>query len=67
MPMKAIVTDYGDPSVGIFMQSFEIDCPFDETIDAESREFFRDKLKDLYKEFCDCKIDISFSDERDIE
>lgn len=54
--MKLIVTDKGDPSVGIFETSWEIDAPLQSTEDSESLEFFRSEIIKLYKEFSEGKI-----------
>lgn len=60
--MKLIVVDKGDPSVGINPVSWEVDVPFTiskgEFITPEEGSdlmFFRDKIIELYKEFCDGK------------
>jgi hypothetical protein len=51
--VKLIVTDAGDPSVGIYAVSWEVECPmeFDKN-DKEELEFFRDAILAIYKEYC---------------
>lgn len=60
--VKAIVTDHGDPTVGIFPCYWEVDCPFylEEDRDDELREFFRDALAKAYAEFAEGKITVDF-------
>ena len=51
------ITDTGDPSVGIFARSFEIQCPFSEQeIDKEDADWFKTKMIELYREFCEGAI-----------
>lgn len=55
--MKLIITDYGDPSVGIFSQEWEIDCPFHESdIDNEGLEWFKRDIINIYKDYCEGSI-----------
>lgn len=49
--MKLIVIDHADPSVGIFQQTWEVDCPFTSDSDKETLEYFRNQIALLYKEF----------------
>lgn len=68
--MKLIVTAHGDESVGIWSDDFEIECPFEkEDVESESLEFFRDKIKELYKEFCDMgiRVEYDFDKQREIQ
>lgn len=51
--MKLIVTDHADPSVGMFQQTWEVDCPFTSDSDKETLEYFRNQIVSLYKEFGD--------------
>lgn len=58
---KLIITDKGDSSVGLFPEYWEIQSPFDIDTDnisedeKETLEFFRDKMIEIYKEFCNGK------------
>lgn len=53
--MKLIVTDHGDPSVGIFPETWEVDSPHDGT-EPDGRELFRDLILQAYGEFCEGKL-----------
>ncbi len=55
--MKMTITTQGDKTVGIFPELYEIECPFDEDADRETREDFRSAIQAIYSEFCDdvCK------------
>lgn len=47
--MKLFLFDPGDPTVGIFPQTFEIDCPFErEDADANGLEEFRKEIVNLF-------------------
>lgn len=57
---KLIITDRGDASVGIFSTSWEIEVPYEikddrnlSSDDKDSLEFFRSKMIEVYKEFCE--------------
>ena len=57
MNCKLIITDAGDPSVGISPQSWEIECPFTKEY-AEDNETqwgytFKDLIIGVYEEYCD--------------
>ena len=54
--MILTITDEGDPTVGMFPQSWNIECPIEETADGVDLIWFREKIIDLYKEFCDGRI-----------
>lgn len=55
--MKLFVTDHGDPSVGLFSQTWEVDCPFNrEDLDGEGLNLFKTDIKKLYKEFANGKV-----------
>jgi hypothetical protein len=54
--MKLIITDFGDPSVGIFSSTYEIPCPFDDDADIDALVFFKDEIKKIYSEYADGKI-----------
>jgi hypothetical protein len=50
--LKLYITDSGDPSVGMFPQTWEVDCPFAANeMTKEEMEEFRQSLRNLYKEF----------------
>lgn len=58
-----IVTDAGDPSVGIFPASWSIQCPFtkeDAKSDVEMRETFLTQVVGIYTEFCDGRISADY-------
>lgn len=54
--MILTITDCGDDSVGIFPQSWNIDCPFEKE-DTEELEPFRKTMMDIYAPFADGRID----------
>lgn len=56
-----IITDQGDPSVGIFPQSWEIECPFWSDEENDTKEWFLDQAVLLYREFCDGKCTAEYS------
>ena len=51
--MKLIISSPGDMTVGIFPETWEIDCPFD--MDAGSKILlkFKTQQEEIYQEFCD--------------
>lgn len=60
-----IVTDAGDPSVGIHPQSWVVECPF--TVDFARDDFqvaneFLNAIVYAYKDYCDgrCSADFDF-------
>lgn len=56
-PTVLIVEDRGDPSVGIFSQSFQIPCPFFKNdVEPDALEYFRDKIEELYGEFTERRV-----------
>jgi len=67
--MKAIITDKGDPSVGIFPQHWEADVPFeiDEGGVLEAKpnlEFFRERIRKLYTEFAQGRVEVVYDFEQ---
>jgi len=64
--MKLIVTDYGDSSVGISPQSWNVDVPFNK--EDENLEYFRTSILNLYGEFAEGRLsavyDFEFFKER---
>lgn len=57
----ALITDRGDPSVGIMEKSWEIECPFYSDADKEEVEHFRTKIKELYSEYSEGRIVVEFN------
>ena len=56
-PLFLIIRDHGDPSVGIFAQSWAIPCPFHkEDVEPEDLEVFREAAVLLYQEFNDLRV-----------
>lgn len=58
-----LVTDAGDPSVGIYPRSWQVELPF--TIDFEDKaqlEPFREEVIALYEDYCDgrCRAEYDF-------
>lgn len=51
--MKLIISSPGDMTVGIFPETWEIDCPFDMDAGSEILSQFKSQQEEIYKEFCD--------------
>ncbi len=57
-----IITDCGDPSVGIFETTHKVECPFnlnlngEEYIDKKSVDYFQHEISSIYLEFSQGKI-----------
>lgn len=64
--MKLIVTDHGDPSVGIFPETWQVDAPHDCT-EEEGRELFRDLILQAYAEFCEGRLTAEYEYEIEAE
>ena len=63
--MKLIVTLHGDESVGIWSSDFEIECPFEkDDVDTEGLEYFKEGIKELYKQFNDMGVSVEYDFER---
>jgi len=64
--MKLIITDHGDTTVGIFPQSWAIECPFSKE-DTEFLEDFRADMMAAYSHYCEGRItaDYDFQIEAD--
>jgi hypothetical protein len=60
--MKLTITSRGDDTVGIFPQTWEIECPIDETDQDERREF-KARMIAIYQEFADDACDAQYEDE----
>jgi len=55
--MKLYITDKGDPSVGIFDETWTVEAPFNEDdVDALDLNEFKNMIIDVYKEFSFGKI-----------
>lgn len=61
--MKLILTDKGDPSVGIFETTWEVDVPLQDFKDAKMEldyvqelQFFKESIKKVYEEFAEGRI-----------
>ena len=55
--MKLYVDDNGDPSVGIFSQTWVIECPFEyDENDTQNMEQFRIDIIRIYSEYAEGKI-----------
>ena len=55
--MTISVIELGDPSVGLSDVQYKVDCPFNlDDVDKESLEYFRERIKALYREFSDQKV-----------
>jgi hypothetical protein len=54
--IKLYVTDHGDPSVGIFPETWEIQTPFStyQPIEKQILEEFRKGILELYSDYTDC-------------
>ena len=65
--MRLIVTNYGDPSVGIFPQSWNVDVPFSKD-EIDNLECFRETMLNTYRDYAKGKIsavyDFEFFKER---
>lgn len=62
--LKLIIHSEGDPTVGIFSETYEVPCPFSEA-DQEIREQFRDDILSVYIEYVDMGCTAWYSDERE--
>ena len=64
--LKLIITDKGDPSVGIIEISWVVEVPFYidpknlSIDDKENLDFFRNKIRKVYSEFCDGRISLDY-------
>ena len=55
--VKCFVSDMGDPSVGIFPQSWTVECPFyRENTDDDELEYFREEIAKLYSEYAEGRL-----------
>lgn len=60
--MKLLITDLGDTSVGLRPFTWTIDCPFDDA-DTETREYFRQKIEEMYLEYSEGRLISHYQDE----
>jgi hypothetical protein len=60
--MKLTISSRGDDTVGIFSQTWEIECPIDETDEDERREF-KARMIAIYQEFADDACEAQYEDE----
>lgn len=57
-----LITDHGDPSVGIPPYRWMVQAPFTKkevkrrAVDKESVEYFRNEIAAIYQEFAECKV-----------
>lgn len=58
--MKAIIEDYGDMSVGIQPQRWEVDCPFPQEELLDHKDWFSEQLANLYGEFANGRLIITY-------
>ena len=65
--MKLIITDWGDPSVGVFENTMEIDCPFERERDDFFGEYqltepqeFKEQMLNIYKEYANGKLTAAY-------
>jgi hypothetical protein len=63
--LKLIVEDKGDMSVGLFPQSWTIECPLTKDDDENIRAIFKEAIIEVYKDFVDKNITAIFEDEID--
>jgi hypothetical protein len=62
--LKLVIIDYGDPSVGMMGNQWEIRCPFSDK-DPDDRELFRKSMIEIYGEYAEGKLSSYYSDEED--
>lgn len=65
--VKAVVTDKGDPSVGIFPCSWTVECPFYKDADQDSKEWFRKQIEKVYSEFAEGRILVDYDYELEMK
>ena len=64
-PLKLYVTDLGDPSVGVFRETYEIDCPFyRDYASEEDLNFFKERIKIIYNEFSESRLVLEYDFEK---
>ncbi len=51
--MKLIISSPGDMAIGIFPETWELDCPFEMDAGTEVLDAFRAQQEAIYKEFSD--------------
>lgn len=67
--MNLIITDHGDPMVGIFPQKWSVDCPLNKLDEMEVLVFFKKEILKVYQEFSEGKLtaDYDFEIEQENE
>ena len=60
--MKLHVIDCGDPSVGIFQQEFEVDCPFalDDGTNINEHYYFKQEIEKLFSEYAEGRLILKY-------
>jgi hypothetical protein len=61
--MKLFITDFADPSVGLFQASYDVVCPFEKE-DVHALSFFKEEIKKIYSEFAEGKVVAEYDFER---
>ena len=51
--MKLIISSPGDMTVGIFPETWEIDCPFDMDCEAVVLDLFKKEVQAIYQIYAD--------------
>lgn len=61
--MKLYITDKGDPHVGIFEQTYEIETPLTEENSPADFKWFKTQISNLYNEFAEGRLVLIFANE----
>jgi hypothetical protein len=56
--MKLYIFNNGDPSVGIFPDQWEIQCPFnrEDLMNEHDEDYFKDEMLKVFQQFCEFKV-----------
>lgn len=66
--MKLYITDEGDPSVGVFSKTYEIDTPFHpDNVYPDDLIWFKRQMETVYKEFAEGRLTMWYENECDID
>ena len=66
-PLYLVVTDLGDPSVGIRSTEWQIECPFvPEDVDDEERHEFAKVIGKIYEDYSEGKMLLYYSDNEEV-